>query len=37
MDDSDRDRRFLRNFVIGYAIVEAIVIVFLIGGKLWTR
>jgi len=35
MDDSDR--RFFRNFVIGYAIVEAIVIAFLIGGMLWTR
>jgi hypothetical protein len=35
--ETETDRRFLRNFVIGYAIVEAIVIVFLIGGKLWTN
>lgn len=35
--ESDRDRRFLRNFVIGYAIVEFIVIACLIGGKLWTN
>jgi hypothetical protein len=35
--ESESDRRFLRNFVIGYAIVEAIVIAFLIGEKLWTN
>jgi len=33
----DSDQRFFRNFVIGYAIVEALVIAFLIGGMLWTR
>jgi F0F1-type ATP synthase membrane subunit c/vacuolar-type H+-ATPase subunit K len=35
--DDDSDRCFLRRFVIGYAIVEAIVIASLIGGMLWTR
>ena len=33
----DSDERFFRRFVIGYAVVEAIVIAFLIGGKLWTN
>jgi hypothetical protein len=35
--ESEKDRRFLRRFVIGYAVVEFIVIAFLIGGKLWNH
>ena len=33
----DSDQRFFRNFVIGFAIVETIVIACLIGGMLWTN
>lgn len=33
----DSDQRFFRNFVIVYAIVEAVIIACLIGGMVWTR